>query len=923
LSRGLSAHERARIRQRIQPSSIVVKDDFELWNKVRELAEMDLGQAMLNQSQFRITEVLQDVSTQTQHIAEVRPSVVDNILLTVSLQAFCKSRQSTHSGDLLLGIPPFSYSLPIFMAYHLILHHLGTLLSNHSLSRFNHGSGILIVTDNIEILSHFWRTTVNGVFLRDFISVYTLESGKFRELQEDSEGVRRRNKKQTDETLPWLGLYRAYRLNLPSSLDRLPSVVILDFLPLRHRKRFHELVTWARQISEHVIALVPRNDDLFSEGTTLFPYVIPVDVSTISYLEHVVELDLNRYSTEPVTASWNIGGSLPYITALPSEVTLYKICMGNELEQLFGESLELISSIYRTYGHKPMAVERLHWILLDLLSLSIPLEWYERTRIAQQKRTLREQLASIKHTAAWNRTEEPVNHYLLPTLLERVEKIYTSMLAHKSSPKGEAVEKLIESYLPEHKRITVIVPDDICSNEIKIWLRTREKLTSDDLPYVHTISQSEWARNQLREIYFDIDQAPDVLIVVGPWHKKYLSSFYVVPATKVVFIASDLEYALVRAQITGSFRFDKTAVNQMLRSTAHLFDAAVPSYITGLKVTEPQVRIIEHSVRHVRVISQLSNQRVDTVNVSNILGIHVLQELLERDSESQQTLDKDDEDIRLTSNTFEFPVQQSNSVEGVRMELRLDSTDIKSMYVPVDSMIGVLKQGKQQVEMVRPLEIQPGDIWVRLKRSERQQLFKSLLEMASNTLTMKWIQLNLDEWKEMLRIVWNKFARTGLSKKDVYEKIACELRRRGGSVEAPETVSTWITGQVTSVRDGENVRAMAELTGENRFIDRWQQIHSAMRLLWSIHIQLGRLLARVILQQASHVIQGTTKLRWIDIGADIRIPVEDVVDALECHEIIHIGRDVSYKVPPALTNRPIPMELEANLVRRGIIRREC
>lgn len=143
------------------------------------LSSMDFGRGMLNHQKYCLYESLDSFESIVK-TEKVEPSDIDNIILTTSLKAFSLSKKEENKGDILYSIPSFSYGFPLLLSYHLILQHVVGSLSSEIGVRFNKNSGILILTDNIELLSHIWRTSIDNTFLRDYIKIYTVEAEKFK-----------------------------------------------------------------------------------------------------------------------------------------------------------------------------------------------------------------------------------------------------------------------------------------------------------------------------------------------------------------------------------------------------------------------------------------------------------------------------------------------------------------------------------------------------------------------------------------------------------------------------------------------------------------------------------------------------------------------------------------------------------------------
>lgn len=227
MRRVLSEIERKKALEIISPIPLKVNPqvNLEAFSEVVNFSKADLGRSMLNHPKYCLVESLMDIDPEgkekTKMQSKVKPTGIDNILLTSSLKAYCSSLKQPHEGDIAFLIPPFSYSYPLFLSYHLILQHLGEKLLEKLGARFKEGTGILIISDNVEILSKIWRTAIGGTYLREFINTYVIEANQFKRFTfNEHQNLKHKKLNQLDGSLPWLGVFRAVRLSLPENLEK-------------------------------------------------------------------------------------------------------------------------------------------------------------------------------------------------------------------------------------------------------------------------------------------------------------------------------------------------------------------------------------------------------------------------------------------------------------------------------------------------------------------------------------------------------------------------------------------------------------------------------------------------------------------------------------------------------------------------------
>ncbi|KYP79948.1 DrmE family protein [Ferroacidibacillus organovorans] len=911
--------DRSKAVQNIQPPPLLHREHRGDWANIVDFSQLDFGRGMLTHPKYCIRESLLSHDTSLPPIdSPVSLTGLDNFVLTFSLKAYLKSRVVPHAGNWVLGLPPYSHSYALLLAYHLIMSHVSSSLANYEFGRFEPETGVLIVTDNIEVASSIWRANVNGAFLHDYIPVFSLEAGEFRPLQNGSTSKSRTSRDMVDGSLPWLGLFRAYRHELPQRLTQKPAVMILDLLPFRHRKRFVEILAWANQMADHVIAITPRYDDTFKVGVHQFPYVLPVDLHSINVLDDMVDLGLDDAEVDPVTASLSLQGSLPFLLDRNPDLHMCRFDFGDGFEALLKTTFGLISRINSTFPKRPRSVEFLYWVLLDLLSLTVPVEWYERTKRAQGEKTLLDRIESAKKIWSDDPEERAIIRFLVPELVGHVEQIYQILRNHKSSARGEVLENTLMEQLGGNRRAIVVVGDDANASELKFWLRSRGRFSLNDLKDISVLTQSTLAKEQLRTIYQKPAEIPRTWLLSGVWRRKYVGSFYIPKGSSLFMVSATYEEAIARQQLTQRFEVDNQVIEAMFNSLSELFSldstTGTSTSLSGGLNIDTKTYSVSPVGREFKSAESRTNPHL---SLSPIIGVEVLRELVLSDHE-------DAIEDQHTRSPLAFSNESDTLDESVSC-LRLKSTSLSNnnaynFFIADGLPLRVIKAGGNEVEEMTPLEIQAGYIWVRVKQSERHELFQAVLESASNTMTMMWLQNNLDEWKEMLRSVWAKFSQGSYSRKNTYEKIAANVRAAGGTGVHWLTVKTWMTGEVTSVRDEVNVRAIAQLTEDERFIGRDRQIYAAMRRLWTIHIQLGKQLGKLIIQQATRGLESIPGESWIDLGEGIRIPVDDVIEVIDLHRIQLVERDKVYEVQSRFTNFGFSDSEIDTLLSRGLIK---
>lgn len=349
---GLNDTERRKALSHIVPRKLCTNrwSNNPAYERISEISNSDWGRGLLNSERYCFTETIPlftELDFLKNESAKVKISIIDSIITAISLEAFSKSFNTAHSGDLAMLIPPMSYGYPLLIAYHLILQHLAISLGAETIyeNKFYNNSGIMIITDNFELLSRVWRTSISNIYLRKFINTFTLKAGKFKRFDlEDNESSK---KYEDDGTLPWLCLYRAVRHLLPEQLEKRTQVIILDLLPYRHRKRTEELFAWAKENSDHVIVIAPLYDDsIYNSLRGNVGNILAFDRFAVGDILKYFESDNFITKSNKLTNAWSLNASNPYLTNCIPSFKILKITGIERLEECIAEAYKLLSRTY-------------------------------------------------------------------------------------------------------------------------------------------------------------------------------------------------------------------------------------------------------------------------------------------------------------------------------------------------------------------------------------------------------------------------------------------------------------------------------------------------------------------------------------------------------------------------------------------------
>ena len=909
---------RGKIYSLIHPIPLKLNAELKLdtvkFSPILDISGKDLGRSLLNHNKYHLTEYLtffdeesDEESFEKLH-SRVELSLADNIILTFSLMTYLKSKHNKQKGNWSLIVPSTSYAYPLLLTYHLVLQHLGEGLFPTLGVRFPQGSGILIVTDNIELHSHVWRTKIAKTLLRKFIDTYIVKRGKFSRFNLSQIEDRT---EQNDGSLPWLCFYRAVRNELVEQLEKSPEIIIIDLLPFRHRDKAQQLIEWAKKHANHIIVISPLYDEnVYRSIKEHFNYILPIDHCNLKKINNIFFKEDNYTQKNRVTASWSLKASELFLTPERPVFHIHTVSGIHKIDQKVNDVLSVLTRYQST------ATRRLWGIVNEIINLIIPLDLYEQLLIADGKSSLLSRINACEKIIPENEYEKRIYQTVLPVVIREIRELYFIFKEHYGSPRGEAIFNIIK--LNKEKRIIIITSNKRVVNEYKIWLRIKMGLTANDLKNVIVVSQDDWAINQLREVYFEENNNPEVLIVANLWKQKNLSSFVCSPNTQVHCIAIKHEAKLYRYQIEFINSCNSGYYNDFDNTFINLFNIQLPQ--TTME-TNNKPNIISDRIY---VSSITKNEKVPgndnkSEKITDLLDDQVLLSMMSYESHEDQEVE--DNKVIFDLQEFSKDNQSGDFIQSIKIKAKTDNVT-RTFFLAHDSILKIVRYGQEEVIGVRPLELLVKDLWVKTKEKQKRELFESVLELASNTMVMKWIELNVSEWKEMIGLLWKKCHSQNSSIKDTCIKIMKLINENGGSVDSYATIYNWVRGEVTAVKDERNVKAVAYILSENEYVARWNIIFKAMRTLWNIHIKLGKILGKLITESAIRINTPCSNEEWIDLGMEIKLPIDDVLNALELLQIEYIDTESDYYVHERYLYMPLDEVEEELLIEKGWIRYE-
>jgi hypothetical protein len=255
--------------------------------------------------------------------------------------------------------------------------------------------------------------------------------------------------------------------------------------------------------------------------------------------------------------------------------------------------------------------------------------------------------------------------------------------------------------------------------------------------------------------------------------------------------------------------------------------------------------------------------------------------------------------------------------------LQLTTIDNSLIFLEKYNDYKIFNASKQKLSDIPAIQIYPGNYLVRHRSGVRKDIFNYLLESVSQTPVILYIDSCLSQWYETLQKLKEKHVTDNNRNAGIYERMLNDLRNNGCKIKRPETVRNWVHGW-TKIIDIENLIAVAVSIGDEEALKRCNHISLAMRKLFGIHIELGKVLSKVLYKHVTKAVGGDIieSSEVVEIQGGIKIPLSDIIDAVEIVEIRSIDKNVDYSVPYWLLGKLINKVQYSKLIEQNIIKIE-
>lgn len=876
-------------------------------NEMMNFFKNDFGRWVLSSKKRGLNEYVDN------EYKPVIPTLADHILLSTILKAFQLSNTKDKMQKIAIKLPLESYCFSLFIGFLCLIHHgLEASISDLSINaKFKPGGGVLLISDNNDLGIRLLGTRYSGLELTKVYPTYKLKSnGDFQKWCNIQPKV---------PSLPWFGFFRAYFDSLPEKCSLNPNITIIDLMPFKHRNKLDKLINWAENIAKSnlLFVLSPLGDNEIDKALEQYEFnIIPIDSYFIEEVTNNFTANNNKEATNK-THCWSINElNNPY---KDFHISVIKDC--KDIERLVIRILELIESAEHKVEGLPRPFHRLKTITFDLLNMVVPLYWYERERELQKKPTLMSLIERASNSVPLTEHEKIVFNNTLPAAVHEIIALYQLIEGMENTPKGICLKNsLVNANTNINKKYTILVGDNVTKSLLPQWLRQALYKERELLRRITISTLNEYHQEKISDI--DIELENKSIINIGCWQRKYYDLLWDDKTEEILFITFEMEAEIVRKQINAQYSVIEKALNERVSAFNYIFGCNSVKSCTMEDKPIPKIDMVEHMLNITTPGIYVEQYQYGDSEIK--LDIDTLINLMKETFE-QHNNDYGIEEFeeRLDDSSIEDQIQYYGAItrNTAFRCIKLLTKDKSLIFLERYDDYKIFNADKQKLYDLPAIQIYPGNYLVRHRSGVRKDIFNFLLESVSKTPVMLYINSCLNQWYEMLQKLKSKHIEGFGRNNGIYNRMLADLKSNGCNIKRPETVRNWVRGS-SKIIARENLIAVAISIEDEEALKKCDHISSAMRKLFGIHIELGKVLSKVLYKHVTKAVDGDIieSSEVVEIQGGIKIPLSDIIDAVEIVEIESVNKSIDYSVPYWLLGKSINEAQYLKLIEQNIIK---
>jgi hypothetical protein len=762
-----------------------------------------------------------------------------------------------------VGIPPVGRHLPLLLASAAVL--AATLEHSRGSSR---NGNVLVISRDLDIRSRYCDVYVRKQWLDEaFPGSRMRPDGSVVHLRSEANG--KGVQKGVCFFLP--------EIVLPSQIELLPSLIILDLRYGRWSKRARSLARWAGEVCPHsgVLSLYSLGDIESASALSGLGFLdIPFDHTAVA-------TTVAKVSEGPAVQKNGVQFGLAESSCFLSRSHgIEEISGVDTLNTLFSTTANLL---YEQAKSDNLDVGRARWLLAVLSTLPVPMHWFETTARGLGRSTLKRliDLLGIR-----SKHEKGIGA-LIQSIRMQLQQIYLEINTHNS--RAIAMKQLLDKVgiQNDDKALLVLVRDRPAQQALESWLAIEACPGATWLPRLTVKSYDTYSEVAQQEF--------DIVIVNGAVPRRYRWVLGAALGRHVIFLVYEHESAAVEKQLL-SFYGDSGR-----RARAELRDRSIATLL-GVAATPTDRLRAESAIPDLDLRRAVPHQQIEVKAKGGLSGLAKALEAARKAANDMEIATRGcDQDLGEEEPPDKESLQVHEPLLGEGFDclpVYVESSHLGrgEIWLDVDEFVECIRPSEgEEVLRVQPRSIQAGDILLRMENADvRGSLFDQMVRLAEGQPEMDYLASFRKAWRDAIQAIVARYRSGGSTN---YSQIFDSLQAAGAPIASEQTVRLWINDQVIGPEAVASIEAVGKLSGSSSLVNQAKRFDRAFRQIRAIHQGLGRRLSAAIRKSFCHLNFREAKDPVVKLDDHLGVPLDELLESVDLAEVHSVGSNTEKKAP--------------------------
>lgn len=517
-----------------------------------------------------------------------------------------------------------------------------------------------------------------------------------------------------------------------------------------------------------------------------------------------------------------------------------------------------------------------------MLQMLVPLPVYEEeARNLWGIRSISRRISDLEAFSPVLRHEAPeLAEIYWPSLILDLKEMQEALWA--GNPKYDSLVQHVRFLQDDKKSLTIVCTNQASRRMLQLCLQAREGFYTDEPTDIS--SKSSIKLITFKELHNL--KSTDCLFLPGQFSLGRRQYALTASAPEIYYLTYSDEADRIVNQIASVHQTLKQFTNDQVR---HNIWIELTSALSNHKPPELDHIDTELRIDFTKIDGQrIARQTINSRGYATDLSLWTPFRTVEYDTiQGQDILGVDSEDA-LRPSEYAGELRQNALVPVLRIEF-IDGY----CFAEPESRMTILLLSSNKTDERRVDGLRPDDIVIFVDGDQKRKLYDSILERIRLHPAMGATYILASYWQQAIR---EGYFRSGIS----YDEFHRRMQELESAIETQQAIYFWVQGWVLGPRDGEDIRRIGEVLGDQVLIKEWKEINRAVKRVRGLHLSLARKLNRVIVQAG--LMSKKPELEDECIDKDLNLYLDDFRDSISIHRIVNINLK-SELVPYVLTGR--------------------